>query len=613
VIQNKLFKNLIKFLLLVLILAFIFSGLGDVFSKKELPYALKIADVEYSFFHINKIFQEGIKESRLKYDQDLSQNDINRLKSDILQNIIDSTLILLEAKRLGIVANDNMVKKEILKIPIFFKNNRFDKDTFDQIIKSYGVSEQGFIDKLKEDIIRIAFIDSISTNKAIIPGLTRVVLQDRLQTRDVELIKIPFSAFKIPNKPDNSQLKLIYEKNKASFKIPEKRNVEYILISSEFFKENSNEVAEEKLRKIYNEKRFLFTDPEKREITQIQFSSLNNAKKARAEIIKGEEFKKVAKKYAPKFNNYNLGTITAKDFDNDISGKLFKLKVNEISEIIETPLGLYIFKVEKIIPEKKKNFDEVKDLLKKEYLKDVQFNNFLASIKNIQNELKQEKKLELIAKEYNQTLHTAEITHFIDENGDITKNKLFIENTFNTKLNGQSEIFPIDTNKFCILRVNEIIPEGNQNFNDLKPQLKQIWYDNELTSLTSKMQISDKDGANSEINKKLFDFSKAQITKISLANNKPNNEIPLDFYKVIFDLKFTFYTKPFIDYSHNEVLLAKLKNVTLPSEEDIEKHRLSYDSQINQIEQDLILKDILKKLKNKFKVIINNKIFNNNF
>lgn len=608
-IQNKLFKNVIKFLLLVLILAFVFSSLGGIFSKKELPYALKIADIEYSFFYVDKIFQEGIKESRLKYGKDLSQNDINRLKSDILQNIIDSTLILLEAKKLGIIANDNMVKKEILKIPIFFKNNRFDKDIFDQTIKSFGVSEQGFIDKLKEDIIRIAFIDSVSTNKVIIPGLTELVLQDILQTRDVELIKIPFSAFKIPNKPDNFQLNLIYEKNKARFRIPEKRNVEYTLISSEFFKEELNEVAEEKLRKIYNEKSFLFTDPEKRDIKQIQFSSLNNAKKARAEIIKGVEFEKVAKKYAPNFSKYNLGIITVKDFDNDISEKLFKLKVGEISEIIETPLGLYIFKIEKIIPEKKKSFDAVKNLLKKEYLKDVQFNNFLTAIKNIQNELKQGKNLDSIAKDYNQKLNVAEITHFIDENGDITKNKLFVEHTFNTKLNGQIEIFPIDTNKFCILRVNEIISEKNQDFNDLKSQLKQIWYDNELTSFTNKMNISDKDGANSEINKKLFDFSKAQITKISLASNKLNNEIPLDFYKVIFDLKINFFTKPFIDYSHNEVLLAKLKNVNLPSRKDIEKHKLLYDSQINQIEQDLILKDILKKLKDKFKVTVNNKIF----
>ncbi len=608
-IQNKLLRNFVKFLLLVLILAFAFGGLRDVFVKKELTYALKIADIEYSFAYVNKIFQEAIKESRIKYGKDLSQNDINKLKSDILGNIVDSTLIILEARRLGIVANDNMVKKEILKIPIFFKNGKFDKDIFEQVIKQYGVSEQGFIDKLKEDVIRATFVDSISANKSVIPGLTEIILEDVLQTRELELVKIPFSAFKIPNKPEDSELKHIYEENKSKFNIPEKRKVEYMTISSELFEDQSSEVTEEKLRKIYEEKSFLFVESEKRDVKQIQFSSLNNANKAREEIIKGVGFEEVAKKYAPNFNSYNLGIITAKDFDGDISGKLFNLKVGGISEIIETPLGLYIFKIEKIIPEKKKSFDEVKDLLKKEYLKDVKFNNFLDNIKKIQTELKQGKTLEVIAKDYNQKLSLAEIINSVDENGDITHTKSFIENSFNTKLNQQSEIFPIDSDKFCILRIIGITPEKNQEFDELKSQLQQIWYSKELISFINQIKISEEGKLDSEANTKLIDFSNIQLSKIRLSSNKFNNEIPLDFYKVIFDSKINYYTKPFIDYVHEEVLLAKPTKVDLPSKYEIEKHRLSYDSQVNQIEQEIILMDILKKLKDKFNVIVNPKIF----
>lgn len=612
-IQNRLLRNFVKFLLLVLILAFAFSSLRDVFVKKELTYALKIADVEYSFAYVNKIFQEAIKESRIKHGRDLSQNDISKLKNEILGNIVDSTLILLEARRLGIVANDNMVKKEILKIPLFFKNGKFDKNIFEQVIKQYGVSEQGFIDKLKEDVIRATFVDSISANKAVIPGLTEVILEDVLQTRELELVKVPFSAFKIPTRPEDSELKHIYEENKSKFKIPEKRKVEYVTISSELFEEQSNEVAEAKLRKIYEEKSFLFVESEKRDVKQIQFSSLNNANKAREEIIKGVDFAEIAKKYAPNFNSYNLGIITEKDFDSDISGKLFNLKVGGISEIIETPLGLYIFKIEKIIPEKKKSFDEVKDLLKKEYLKDLKFNNFLDSIKKIQTELKQGKTLEVIAKDYNQKLSLAEIINSVDENGDITHIKSFVENSFNTKLNQQSEIFPIDSDKFCILRIIGITPEKNQELDELKPQLKQIWYSKELSSFINQIKISEKEKLDSEANAKLIDFSNIQLSKIKLSSSKFDNEIPLDFHKVIFESKINYYTKPFIDHTHEEVLLAKPTKVELPSKDEIEKHRLLYDSQVNQIEQEIILMDIMKKLKDKFNVIVNPKIFDHSF
>jgi hypothetical protein len=154
-----------------------------------------------------------------------------------------------------------------------------------------------------------------------------------------------------------------------------------------------------------------------------------------------------------------------------------------------------------------------------------------------------------------------------------------------------SEIFPIDSDKFCILRIIGITPEKNQEFDELKSQLKQIWYSKELISFINQIKISEEGKLDSEANTKLIDFSNIQLSKIRLSSNKFNNEIPLDFYKVIFDSKINYYTKPFIDYVHEEVLLAKPTKVDLPSKDEIEKHRLSYESQVNQIEQEIILMD----------------------
>ncbi len=217
-IQSKFFKNIIKLLLLLLILAFAFGGLGDIFSKKEANYAIKISDLEYSFQQFNKILQEAVKESKLKYGKDIPKTEILQLKGSVINDIINSTLILLEAKSLGIVANDNTVKKEIIKIPVFFKDGKFNKDIFDKFIQSYGISEQDFIDKLKENIIRSTFINSISAHNVITPGLIQIILQDVLHTRDIKLIKIPFSSFKLPHDPDEAELKTIYEENKIVLK-----------------------------------------------------------------------------------------------------------------------------------------------------------------------------------------------------------------------------------------------------------------------------------------------------------------------------------------------------------------------------------------------------------
>ena len=612
--QSKFFKNLIKVLLLILILAFAFGGLGGIFNKKEATYAIKVADVEYSFSYFDKILQESTKESKLKYDKDLSKAEILKLKSNIINDIINSTLILLEAKNLDIVANDNTVKKEILKIPIFFKNGKFDKDIFDKTIRSYGISEQDFIDKLKENIIRSTFINSISTNNIVIPGLTQIILQDVLQTRDVELIKIPFSSFKLPNDPNESELKIIYEKNKHNFKIPEKRTVEYILITSESLKQDINHVSDEDLKKLYDEKAFLFIEPERRHVEQIQLDSLDKATKARNELLKGTDFKLIAQKYAPEFKNVNLGVITYNDFDKEISEKLFNLQLGEVSEAIETPLGLYIFKIKQIIPKKKKNFSEVKNILKKEYLKQLSFNKFLDTIKKIQSDVKQGKNIEFIAKDFNLQLETTNITKSTNNinNDNITQTEQFIKNVFDTKLDSQSNLFPIDSNKFCILKVKSIFPEKDQKLEEIKSSLEKIWYENKLTTVANKLKISTKEPLNSIANKSLFDLSNMYVTNIKLSSNTANKIIPFDLYKSIFELEVNQYTKPYIDFSQKSVLLASLKKVIFPSDDDIEKHKLMYNSQIQQIEQEIIIDDILKKLKNKYSIHINPIIYQDN-
>ena len=601
--QSKFLKNLIKVLLLVLIIAFAFGGLRDIFSKKEAAYAIKVTDAEYSFSYFDKILQESLKESKLKHNKDLPKAEILKLKANIINDIINSTLILLEAKNLGIVANDNTVKKEILKIPIFFKSGKFDKDIFDKIIRSYGISEQDFIDKLKENIIRSTFVSSISTNNVVIPGLTQVILQDVLQTREIELTKIPFSSFKLPNNPNEFELKTIYEKSKHNFKIPEKRAVEYILITSESLKQDINHVSEEDLKKLYDEKSFLFVEPEQRYVKQIQLDSLDKATKARDELLRGADFKLIAQKYAPEFKSIDLGVITYNDFDKDISEKLFNLKLGEISETIETPLGLYIFKVEQITPKKKKDFNEVKDALRQEYLKQLSFNKFLNTIKHIQNDVKQGKSIESIAKDFNLNLETTVITKHADDN--IIKSAQFIKNVFDTKLNSQSNLFPIDSNKFCILKVKKIFPEKDQKLEEIKSDLEKIWYKDKLTTITNKLKVSIKEPLNSTYNKDLLDFSNIHTTNIKLSNNNVNKTLPLELYKAIFELEVNQYTKPYIDFSQGYVLLTNLKKVIFPSDEEIEKQKLLYDSQIQQMEQEIILDDILRRLKSKYTIYVN--------
>ena len=61
-----------------------------------------------------------------------------------------------------------------------------------------------------------------------------------------------------------------------------------------------------------------------------------------------------------------MGFIHKGMLDEPIEKVAYSLKAGEVSDIVDTPKGFYIIKLEEISPSVQLEFDEVKDRLKKE-------------------------------------------------------------------------------------------------------------------------------------------------------------------------------------------------------------------------------------------------------
>jgi peptidyl-prolyl cis-trans isomerase D len=398
----------------------------------------------------------------------------------------------------------------------------------------------------------------------------------------------------------------LYEKNKNEFKQPEIRKVSYAVISLDSIQNKNITVDEQELKNIYKQKSFLFITPEKRVVKQVRFDSLSQAKKAEAELRRGDDFELVAKKYSPQFEKINLGVITVKDFEGDLSDKLFKLKSEEISDITETPLGLYIFKIDKIIPSKTKKYSEVKDLIQKEYLKEAQFNEFLQLVKKIQKELESGVNIELIAKKYNLKIKHTKVTSSANNENNISS---FVTMAFKTALNAQSNLFPIDGENFCTLRVDDIIPEKIMDFSNVKNKIQKIWRNEEIIKKAKSLSFTAGKNYNSLRNAKLINFQNVKTEKISIAMSDSKQELPFDFTKKLFDLPDKGVTEPYIDYLNNEVLFGIIVKTKLPDKTTIYRYKQLYESQIYQIEQEAMLAELLGNLRGKHEIYIDPDLF----
>ncbi|WPX96215.1 SurA N-terminal domain-containing protein [Candidatus Bandiella euplotis] len=620
-VHNKITRNFAKLLLTLLIVAFVFWGFGNAFRSKDENYAIKIGNIEYSFHQWNQMLSNNIKDATREHGRELNAEEIYELKKYVLNQIVDSTLLYIKARDWGIEVSDDMVRKEILKIPAFFDGGKFSKNLFDLTIKSYGLSEEGFIAKIKEELIRDIFVGSLSGNKLVLTQLTQVVLQDFLGTYEFERIRIPFDAFKIPSTASKEDLLSIYEKNKDQFKIPEERDITYVDISMNKIKDSVEKIYEEQtreegLRKLYQQKAFLFTEPEKRVVEQIQFSSLDIAKKAREELIKGVDVKTIAKKYAPEFKNIDLGEITAQDFDGDISVQLFKLNKGGISNIIETPLGLYIFKVSDIISAKTKTYEEVEHIIKREYKRELIQNQFLSVVKDVQDAVNNGQSVEKIAKTYNLEIRQIKL-RFLSEQENQTDYAQYAKYAFKAPLNAAA-VIKTGSDKFSILRVDKITESKIQDFETIQNQLQQMWTKEEVAKKANELVFVANQGYDTEQNKELVDFKKVDISivKVAIAHMENlsyavKNESEAKYIAFSEEMKKLVqdeFTKPHIYNLKREVLFWRHKKIIPASQTEIDKHKTRLEPRIQQIEQEAIITELSQHLRKKYGVKINQKV-----
>jgi foldase protein PrsA len=123
-------------------------------------------------------------------------------------------------------------------------------------------------------------------------------------------------------------------------------------------------VSEEELKEYYENKQ------KDIEVRHILVDDEKTAKEVKEKLDKGEDFKKLAKKYssdtAANEQGGSLGTISIDDpqMDETFKKAAFKLKKNEISDPVETQFGWHIIQVTDIKEKPKKErkpFDKVKD------------------------------------------------------------------------------------------------------------------------------------------------------------------------------------------------------------------------------------------------------------
>ena len=159
--------------------------------------------------------------------------------------------------------------------------------------------------------------------------------------------------------------------------MPEQFNVEYLVFNKKILKKQIN-ISPENIENYYNENKFKYITAEKRRVKQIFLSNIKGNKESNSELINtilsklksNDIFESLATEYSnDQLSNKkegDIGWVSRFDLSKNISDIIFNLEnINDISEVLSTDQGFYIFKLDNIQEAKVKKFKEVKNFLEK--------------------------------------------------------------------------------------------------------------------------------------------------------------------------------------------------------------------------------------------------------
>ena len=204
---GKLSKSFfVKLLVGIIILPFVFWGMGDVFrgGNQNVIATIDSKKVSTQEF-VNYVNRLNLNEEQIK---NLPKTD---LIEQILSEYIGRKVMALEIEKIGIAVSDNALRDIIKNDKLFFKDEKFSRTEYEKFLIKSGITAPQFEANIVEQEKRRQFLSSLAGGIVVPEILIEKEFKKENQTKTIEYIDL--DKYHSKNKPSSEDLKdIIREK-----------------------------------------------------------------------------------------------------------------------------------------------------------------------------------------------------------------------------------------------------------------------------------------------------------------------------------------------------------------------------------------------------------------
>lgn len=430
-------KRLMMFMLLLVVLpglGFVgiqgFRGFFDESANVASVNGHKVTRVEY-----DNAARQQLDQARqvMGANFDASLFDTPQHRKDILDGLIQQRVLADETQRLHLTASDEAVRRTLLADPIISSlrkpDGTMDLDRYKQLLAMQGMTPEQYDERVRYGLamqqLPGAVIGSAFTSKS----LAQQLMSLSEQQREVQGLAFRATDYAAKVQPTDAQLQAYYDAHKSDFATPATAQIQYLVLSAAAVAA-SVQPGDADLKQYYNDNIAHYrTDEEVRAshilivVPKDASAADRSAAKQKAESILAEvkahpdQFAQIAQKESQDPGSASKGGDLGYFGRGMIAGgaafddAVFKLKKDEISDVIQSDFGYHIVKVTDLKPAATKPFDDVKASIVND-VKAQQAGKLLADSADGFTSLVYEKSksLQPAADKYKLTIQTATVT-----------------------------------------------------------------------------------------------------------------------------------------------------------------------------------------------------------
>ena len=369
---------MIKVILFVIVIVFVFWGVGTVKSRR----ANRVAEINGEVITVaeyKEVYENLREQYRRVYGNSLNDELLKmlNLKQQALWRLIDRKLMLQQARKMGLKVTDEELASSIQSIKAFQTNGVFDPKRYRRVLARVRTSPEAFEVDQRQSLALSKLKDLLLAGVTVSEGELRTYY-DWLEARvDIQFVLFAPADMQV-SEPGKKELESYFENHKQNYKTAPKVKVRYISLDPRKLKDDV-EVSPDDIQIYYEDHLNEFKKEKTVEARHILIKVAPDAdketvaaKKAKAEEIYrkaagGQDFVELAKKYSEgptgEKGGY-LGTFGRSSMVKPFADKAFSMEAGQISEPVRTRFGWHIIKVEKVNPAKVSSLEEVEDTIK---------------------------------------------------------------------------------------------------------------------------------------------------------------------------------------------------------------------------------------------------------